>query len=161
MDEISNELLVYEVGYHILPTIEESEVGAETEKIRSAIGENQGIIVSEEAPKIMTLSYEISKNINSKKQKFNRAYFGWIKFEIEPGRVSAVKNKLENLQSILRFLIIKTVREDTIHAYKMPLLKREGSKEGRREETDKREEASEEEIDKSIDELLVDEKSEN
>lgn len=163
MNETSNESdkLIYEVGYHLLPTVEEEHVPAEAEKVRSAIEAQGGAVISEEMPKIMSLSYEIWKSINAKRQAFNRAYFGWIKFEAEPSVIAGLKNKIDNLPDILRFIIVKTVREETLRAHKIPVFKKEHVKEGSEEGSEKKPEASEEEIDKSIDELLAPEKVEN
>lgn len=156
-----NEKLVYEVGYHIIPTIDEMEVPSEALKIKSFIEDKGGSIISEEMPKTMVLAYEISKNIGSKKHDFNKAYFGWIKFEIEPSEIASIKNKLDSTVEVLRFIIIKTVRENTIHIPKIPMFKKENSKENKdvkeeegAEQADKPK-ASEAEIDKSIDELVI------
>lgn len=158
MNEINSESdnQIYEIGYHLLPNIDESEVPVQSLKIKSIIEENGGLILSEEMPKIMVLAYDICKTINSKKQKFNKAYFGWVKFEIDPSKVSDIKNKVENNPNVLRFLIIKTVKESTMHAPKIPMFKKESSREEKSEERVETPKASEEEIDKSIDELVVD-----
>ena len=162
MDEIKNENdnLVYEIGYHLLPTIDESEIPTQSSDIKSIIEEKGGTIISEDLPKMIVLAYDISRAVNSKKQKFNRAYFGWIKFEIDPSKIADIKNKVEKLQNVLRFLIIKTVKENTFHTPKIPMFKKENNKEEKREARKEKTEVSEEEIDKSIDELLIDESDE-
>jgi len=162
-DEI--EVLVYEVGYHLVPTVDESEVLIHTSKIKSLIEEKDGVIISEEMPKSMVLAYEICKRVNTKKQKFNKSYFGWVKFEMDPAQVLDLKNKIESFPEILRLLVIKTVKENTINTPKIPMFKKEVNKESgmitskdfavKTEETGKVE-FSEEEIDKSIDELVDD-----
>lgn len=152
------EVLVYEVGYHLTPTIDESEILTHTAKIRALIEENSGSVISEEMPKLITLAYEIYKSVNTKKQKFNKAFFGWIKFEMAPMRVLNLKKEIENLPEILRLLVIKTVKENTMHTPKMPIFKKENpmiSKESFLQvENPEKEEFSEEEIDKTIDELV-------
>ena len=159
MNEINSESdnLVYELGYHLLPTADESEIPAQASGIKSLIEENEGVIISEEMPKMVALAYDISKSINTKKQNFSKAYFGWVKFEMDPSKISNIKNKAENLQNILRFLIIKTVKENTMHTPKIPMFKRESiSKDEKIAESVDKPKASEAEIDKSIDELVVD-----
>lgn len=158
MNEINseNDNLIYEVGYHLLPTIDESEILAEVSKIKSVIEENGGTILSEEMPKMVVLAYEISKAINSKKQKFNKAHFGWVKFETDSSKVSDIKNKIEGNQNVLRFLIVKTVKENTMHTPKIPMFRKESNREEKNEEHVEIPKASEEEIDKSIDKLVVD-----
>lgn len=155
-----NDRLVYEVGYHILPTIEESAVPEEADKIKSAIAEKGGSIISEETPKIMNLAYDISKSVNAKKQSYSKAYFGWTKFEVEPEAIADIKSKIDTMGSILRFLIIKTVKADTMRSQRVPSFKKENNKDKNEEEKGEAQEISEEEIDKSIDELLVEDNKE-
>lgn len=157
MDEINDqgEKLVYEIGYHIVPIVDESEILEQVSKIKSLIEEKGGIIVSEEMPKAVVLAYDISKSINSKKQNFSKAYFGWIKFEIEPSQIKDIKNKIESLPNILRFLIIKTIKESTMHTPKIPMFKKENNKEEKGEDHTEKPKASEAEMDKSIDELVI------
>ncbi|MFA6269603.1 MAG: 30S ribosomal protein S6 [Candidatus Paceibacterota bacterium] len=151
-----NDNLVYEVAYHFLPTVEESEILTEASKIKSIIEENEGLIISEEVPKLLVLAYDISKNINSKGQKFSKAYFGWVKFEVEPVKVLDIKNKIESLPNVLRSLIVKTVKENTMSVSKIPTYKKETPKEEKGEEYVEKPKATEAELDKSIDELVTD-----
>lgn len=155
-----NDRLVYEVGYHILPTIEESAVVEEAEKIKSAVVEKGGSVISEETPKIMNLAYDISKSVNAKRQNYGKAYFGWIKFEAEPGVLADIKDQIDAMGSILRFIIVKTVKADTMRSQRAPFFKKENNKDKNEEDNDEAIEISEEEIDKSIDELLVEDNKE-
>jgi ribosomal protein S6 len=151
-----NDNLIYEIGYHILPNIDESQVPVQSLKIKSIVEENEGVIISEGMPKMVILSYDISKTIDSKKQRFNKAYFGWVKFEADPSQISNIKSKIESLADVLRFIIVKTVKEDTMHTPKIPMFKKENSnKEEKGTEHVEKVKASEEEIDKSIDQLIV------
>lgn len=151
-----NDNLIYEVGFHLLPTVDESSVLAEASNIKSIIEANGGAILSEEAPKLLVLAYDISKSINSKGQRFSKAYFGWVKFEVEPAKVLEIKNKIENMPNMLRFLIVKTVKENTMHVSKAPMFRKENTKtEDKVEEVVEKPKASEAEIDKSIDELVI------
>ena len=148
---------IYEVGYHLIPTIEEGDVLTEVLKIKTLIEENDGLIIAEELPKMIPLAYEISKSIGSKKQDFNKAYFGFIKLEVEPSKIDSIKIKLETFDEVLRFIIIKTVRENTLFTPKIPMFKKELKKEEKEtcEVSADQPKVSEEEIDKSIDELLI------
>ncbi|MCI5108636.1 MAG: 30S ribosomal protein S6 [Candidatus Pacebacteria bacterium] len=135
---------IYEIGFHILPTVAEEALGDEVSKIRTEI-EKGGEVISEEYPKLQDLEYSISKYIDTKKSKFDRAYFGWIKFEGDAELALSIKKVCDNHSNILRYLIIKTVRENTLVKPKEP--KKEGEVEGK--------EFSKEEVDKSIDELVI------
>jgi len=149
---------IYELGFHLLPSVAEEELSKEVAKIHSVISELEGNLISEGAPSMRQLAYEITKKIGTKNAKFSKAYFGWIKFEMNRANAVLLKTKIDNLENILRFIIVKTVRENTIHTPKVPSFKREVVKEGATTdsvESSEKTPASEEEIDKSIDELLV------
>lgn len=150
-----NEKSIYEVGYHIVPNIDETEVLTHVSKIKSLIEEKEGVILSEEMPKMMNIAYDISKNINSKKQNFNKTHFAWIKFEMDRSRIMRLKNEIKDLQNILRFLIIKTVRGDTMHIPKQQIFRKEKNKEGKINGHLEKAKTSEAEIDKGIEQLII------
>jgi ribosomal protein S6 len=156
MNEKDNDNLVYEVGFHLLPNIDESNVPVEALNIKSIVEENGGVIISEEMPKMTALSYDISKVIDTKRQKFSKAYFGWVKFEMDPSKILNVKTKVENLTNVLRSIIVKTVKEDTMHVHKIPMFRKENPKEEKGEDIVEKPKVSEAELDKSIDELVID-----
>lgn len=145
---------IYEIGYHLLPTVAEENIPSEVSKIHSVISEMGGSIISEGAPQVRQLAYDIAKKIDNKNLNFNKAYFGWIKFEMEKSIVSGFVSKLESFPEVLRFLVVKTVKENTMHSPKMPIFKKEGSREAEADSQEKTP-VSEEEIDKSIDELVT------
>ena len=87
------------------------------------------------------------------RRKFDKAYFGWVKFEMDNKDIAAVKKSLDANENVLRFLLIKTVRENTLYGSKLVAAEEVAKKKA----TVKKEEkapASQEEIDKSIDELI-------
>lgn len=148
---------VYEIGFHILPTIPEEKIQETVSKLVGLINQNGGGVISEEFPKMRALSYEIKKRVETKVSSFDKAYFGWIKFEAAPDAVVKIKKEISNDGNILRFIIIKTVRENTIQIFKSSIsISKEGNK-GEIKAPREKTEISEEEIDKSIDELLVNE----
>lgn len=149
---------VYELGYHILPTVPEEDLQVEVSKIHTLISDNEGVVISESNPTLKQLAFDIDKKVDTKSLKFNKAYFGWIKFEMDRSKVLGLKNKVETLENILRFLIIKTVKENTISILKTPTYKKEKETEVVAEkDLAEKVELDEKEIDKSIDELVVDE----
>ncbi len=159
MEENTNDLdniKIYELGYHLIPTVGEESLGVEVEKIKKLISDNKGSIISEEFPQIKNLAFEISKVSENKYNKFNKAYFGWIKFEVDSSVIGNISEKVTANPNVLRFIIVKTVKENTIYTPKVVgNIKREiKPEEGTLEEVVV-EKASPEEIDKSIDELLV------
>jgi len=154
-----NELQIYEIGYHILPTVADGDLAAEVSKIHGLITKAGGTVLSDAFPEVVNLAYEISKRTETKQAKFNRAYFGWVKFEVERANLAAIEAGLKANPQVLRFLTVKTVKENTLYVPKVMSVRREevapetlvSSTEERTEKTP----ASEEEIDKSIDELVI------
>ena len=103
--------IVYELGFHLLPTLAGDKVGDAAGALRKTIEKNGGIFISEELPKEMQLAYTFVKKENSKNIKYDSAFFGWIKFEMLPENALALKEEVETDKSILRFIVVKTIRE--------------------------------------------------
>jgi ribosomal protein S6 len=107
-------LRVYEVGYLMLPSIPEEKLPEEVTRLKTIITELGGSVISEEDPELRDLSFEMIKHIGTRNERFNNAYFGWIKFESDPNVAVDLKTKLDLHDSLIRFLIVKTVREDVL-----------------------------------------------
>ena len=155
-DTKTEKATVYEVGYHIVPTVSPENLGKEVDAIKAVLGNVGATVISEEAPKMMTLAYEMLKVVGPKRDYFETAYFGWIKFEAQPSAAVELKKALDLSEKVLRFIIVKTIRENTMHGYKF--LK--DGKEAPRRVSDKKvegmkPEATAEELDKSIDKLVI------
>jgi len=106
-------LTVYELSFLILPSIPEDKVVNVVDSIRKVVINEGGVEIDGEAPFKQPLSYSMSKTIGASRYVVDDAYLGWIKFEIEPAKALAVKTGIEKISEILRFLMIKTVRETT------------------------------------------------
>lgn len=105
---------IYEIGYLIIPSISEEDVLNEVVKIK-AILEKQGAgFLSGGEPKLINLAYPVSKMFDAEKQIFEKAYFAWIKFEIEVDKLLKVKTELDKYKNILRYLLIKTIKKDVL-----------------------------------------------
>jgi len=102
---------IYEVGFHIVATGGEESVSPAVEKVRAAIG-NAAEFISEGFPQKMPLAYTIELSDSGKREKFNESYFGWIKFGAERETIPPLKEALNAIPEILRYLIVETVRED-------------------------------------------------
>ena len=105
---------VYEVGYLLLPTISEEEMPGVYTKLKDLVVSLGGEIISDEMPKMISLAYTMSKIIKNVRNKFDSAYFGWVKFQMEPEKVLELKKKLNLDLNLIRFLVLKTVKENTI-----------------------------------------------
>ena len=143
---------IYEIGYLLIPSIPEEKMAEEAASIRGQAEEKGGFMIAEEIPKIKPLAYPISKVIDSKRERFNQAYFGWVKFELPPSKISSLEKELENNVHIIRLICVKTVKENTIASIKTSLIKKTDYPKKKRE-------VSEEELEKSIKKLVGEESS--
>ncbi|MFQ5541109.1 MAG: 30S ribosomal protein S6 [Candidatus Paceibacteria bacterium] len=121
-DEGTDESRVYELGYHLLPTLDESAVGAVAEKIAGVLKDAGAEAVGERAPNRIDLAYAIEYEVEGKRRSFNSAYFGWIAFEATASALSGIEAALKTDGSILRFLLIKTTRDAVESALADPSL---------------------------------------
>jgi ribosomal protein S6 len=145
---------VYEVGYLFVPSIAEENLGAEVTTFKDSLTEHGVTFIADEYPKMMELAYEMIRSIANKKQKFSYGYFGWVKFECTPAQASVIKDMLDKNEKLIRYLLIKTVRESTMSS-KRPYGKPEGAKRRSTHKVEKAEPINEEVIDKEIDALVV------
>ncbi len=101
---------VYEVGYHLLPTLSEEEVPGAVEKIMAAIKAEGATFVGDRAPVKIELAYGISKHIDTKNVFFDSAYFGWVAFEVSRDAIEKIKAFLDAQSNVLRHIILRTDR---------------------------------------------------
>ncbi len=148
---------IYEVGYLLVPELSESAVAEEVGNLKSLILDTVGAAeIGSEMPKMIDLSYQMEKRVGSKKVFYTKAHFGWIKFELHSGKIADVKESLAKNNKIIRFLIIKTVRENTMVAKKVFVRQPEAA--ARKKPGIAGEQApamTEEEMDKTIEELVI------
>ncbi|PCI89783.1 hypothetical protein COB18_03225 [Candidatus Kaiserbacteria bacterium] len=160
------ELQVYELGYHILPTVVIDDLEGEVAKLRSAVEARGGSFISEATPEMMNLAYPIFVNNGGKKTRYETAYFGWMKFEMNQSQAIDLRDAdLSANAQVLRHILVTTTREETraqmqtaqnnvlreIHT-NATLEKKQEAEEGG--------EISEKEIEKSIEEIVEEKKPE-
>jgi ribosomal protein S6 len=156
-NDLGDELGLYELGFHILSTISEENLASEVSNIKSIIEKNGGLFIGEEGQaKSIRLVYNMSKVINNQRKVFDTAYFGWVKFEANPDSISKMREKLSKVENILRFLLIKSVRESKMVSKKPSMMSLSYGIEKKTKEISKEKEPiSEVQVDKAIDELIV------
>jgi len=162
---VSDTGTIYEVSYLLLPSITTEDILDKSTSIKEMLVSSGATIISLETPVLIDLSYSMTKVVQTSRYKCDTAYFGWVKFEmtkdttIQGGGIEAVKKFLDASPDVLRYLIIKTVRENTLLNGKMKLQKEDKSKreedETSLEVVDVEKEVISKEIDKSIDDLVV------
>ncbi len=112
--EINDERRVYELGYHMVPTLTEEDLQKEVDSLRSAISELKGNFLSEGEPALIELAYTMYIGDGGKNTAYDKAYFGWIKFDLMPDQLAHLQDEvIADNKNILRHLLIKTVAEDT------------------------------------------------
>jgi ribosomal protein S6 len=107
---------IYELGYLLVPTVSEEEIPATYGNLKELVASFGGVTISDEMPKMIQLAYSMVKVVSNVRNKYNNAYFGWIKFTMDSDKVLELKKKLDLDPLLVRFLILKTVKENTIAA---------------------------------------------
>ena len=102
---------LYELGYHLVPTVPPETIGEEVSKIKDILELNGGVVVSHEMPKMTELAYEIPKMVANKRTYYATAHFGWMRFQASPDKVHALQDALKKDPAVLRFIVFKTVEE--------------------------------------------------
>jgi ribosomal protein S6 len=146
---------VYELGYLLVPTIAEEDIPVNYGNLKDLVSSFGGDVISDEMPKMTILAYSMQKVVSNVRNKFNKGYFGWVKFVMNSDKVLELKKKLDLDSNLIRFLILKTVRENTIASkrfirgeYKRPVTRKSG-------ENETTVPINKEEIDKEIDALVA------
>ena len=147
---------VYELSYLLVPTLASEDVPAIWGDLKELVSSFDGDYISDEMPKMIPLAYPMLKIVSNVRNKFDTAYFGWIKFFMDSEKVLELKKKADLNPNIIRLLILKTVKENTIiskrfsgrdSAYRKPSYKKGEKK--------KVVPIDKEEIDKEIDAMIA------
>lgn len=149
------ETRVYEVGYLLVPSIVESDVPREVTALHDILDKEGVSLISEEFPKFRPLAYEMRKHVGGAWENYGNAYFGWVKFEGSGEQAKRIDDELRRVSSLLRYLIVKTIREHTLVGARPP--RQDGPRVKREAPADAPQSApvSEVELDKSIEKLIA------
>lgn len=107
----------YELAFHVLPTVAEGEVASVAQSLKDAITKAGGEITSEEAPERFDLAYDIVKYLEGRNRKFSSAYFGWVRFTLDPQQLAEVSEVVEATSQLLRHLIIRLNKAEEEHVF--------------------------------------------
>lgn len=125
----SNETMVdsriYEVSFIFDNKLSEDMALEKSNALKQSIATLGGSFVSEEAPYMRELAYEMIRVVNNVNVRFNEGYFGWIKFEITPAKIKDLEKVLKFDEEVVRFLVVSTVRENTVYTKRAPVVKAE------------------------------------
>jgi ribosomal protein S6 len=163
---------VYELGYVLSPVISEENLDEAIDVLRKVITDTNGLPISEGRAELIELAYTMTNIIENKKQDFDKGYFGWIKFDATPDAIAVIKKALDGMSTLVRHIIITTVRENTMVDAKVYAKSNEKKQRPSTESVKKPDEEvkthtpeeptdiDEEEVDAKIDELASDGKEE-
>lgn len=101
---------LYELAFNLVPTLED-KIDVAFEGIKNHITKNGGTVTADSAPALIDLAYTMAVSVDAKKQKYNQAYFGWVKFTALPEQLAALAEELDGELDIIRYEIFKTVPE--------------------------------------------------
>jgi len=138
---------LYEIGYLFKDGLGDEEILSFSENLRNTITDRGGLITTEGKPKKQNLAYPIKKETT--------AIFNWLRFMVKPALLGEIEKYLKEQKTIIRFIVVKTVKEKA-QKPRVPRLKKTKlviPAENDAGKTEK-EEIKEEEIDKKIEELL-------
>ncbi len=95
------DVVAYELAYHILPTVAEGEVTSVTDELKALVAKAGGAITDEEVAERFELAYEIDKYLEGKYRKFTSAYFGWVRFTLTPKALASLTEGVEEHKQLL------------------------------------------------------------
>lgn len=125
INEITVDSRVYEVSFIFDNKLDEGAALEKGNAIKQSIATLGGSFVSEEAPYMRELAYEMTRVVNNVNVRFNEGYFGWIKFELDAEKVKDLEKGLKLDDQLIRYLVVKTVRENTVYTKRAPVVKAE------------------------------------
>jgi ribosomal protein S6 len=135
----------YELGFHLVPTLGDDEVGKAFDKVTKLIEKVGGTVISKSEPALLNLEYQMEKTVDSVKSKYNTAYFAWVIFE--GGDVETLGEEIETDKDVLRQLLIKTDQKDSINSSEVAAIINGDVEEETTEEVEKSE--TEEKVEKT------------
>ena len=145
--ETAKETRVYEAGFLLVPTLNNEKLLQTFATIKEILTNNGSTVIGDGFPKPRPLAYPI--------RKLESAFFGWIKFESGMAALFALREFLKNNPEVIRFLIIKTERESAVVTPVFFGKTRFRTEKENKEEAPTGPKMTTEELDKTIEELVV------
>jgi ribosomal protein S6 len=116
---------IYEISFIFDNKLDEETALAKSNAIKQSIATLGGGFISEEAPYVRELAYEMIRVVNNVNIRFNVGYFGWIKFELEPSKIKDLEKGIKLDEEVVRYLVVSTVAENTVYTKRAPVIKAE------------------------------------
>ena len=116
---------VYEISFIFDNKIDESAALEKSNALKQSIATLGGSFISEEAPYMRELAYEMIRVVNNVNVRFNEGYFGWIKFTLEAAKVKEFEKNIKLDEEVVRYMVVTTVAENTVYTKRAPVIKAE------------------------------------
>jgi ribosomal protein S6 len=116
---------VYEISFIFDNKLDEETALAKSNAIKQSIATLGGSFISEEAPYVRELAYEMTRVVNNVNVRFNVGYFGWIKFTLDASKVKELEKGIKLDEEVVRYLVVSTVAENTVYTKRAPVIKAE------------------------------------
>ncbi len=103
----TDEVLSYELAYHVLPTVTEGEAVRLSGEVIAELEALGATVLASEKPERVDLAYEITRHLEGKNRHFKSAYFGWVRFSVSPDSIESFINEFNERTDIMRHLLIR------------------------------------------------------
>ncbi len=100
MEESNQKIENYELGFHLLPELEEQDARAKAQEMETIISQLGGTVLISREPRKQRLSYPLKHKHSS--------LFGIISFKLPTEILDQLTSQLKLNDSIIRFLVLKT-----------------------------------------------------
>jgi ribosomal protein S6 len=114
LEDETPEKTVYETGILLDGSLSDEDALTHHEAFKSALTERGALIIAEGTPESKKLAYTITIKRDAKRKDYSKAHFSWIKFDLASSDVAEFEKALRGDEKVIRYLLIKTVRENTL-----------------------------------------------
>jgi ribosomal protein S6 len=125
INETTVDSRVYEISFIFDNKLDEGTALEKSNAIKQSIATLGGSFISEEAPYMRELAYEMIRVVNNVNVRFNEGYFGWVKFTLDPAKLKDLEKGIKLDEEVVRYLIVTTVAENTVYTKRAPVIKAE------------------------------------
>ena len=125
INETTVDSRIYEISFIFDNKLDEETALEKSNAIKQSIATLGGSFISEEAPYMRELAYEMIRVVNNVNVRFNVGYFGWIKFALEASKVKELEKAIKLDEEVVRYLVVTTVAENTVYTKRAPVIKAE------------------------------------
>ena len=125
INETTVDSRVYEISFIFDNKLDEGTALEKSNALKQSIATLGGSFISEETPYMRELAYEMIRVVNNVNVRFNEGYFGWIKFELDGEKVKEFEKAIKLDEEVIRYLVVKTVRDNTVYTKRAPVVKAE------------------------------------